>query len=56
MGRQYLLDNLFIKPVFLYPRFIAQQTELPGGGEPRFELGPALQQANTLPTNLVVVQ
>ncbi len=53
MGRQYLLNNLFIRPVFLYPhRFLAQQTKLLGGGEPRFELGPAIQQADALPTKL----
>jgi len=41
------------RPIFLYPhRVFAQQEEPPWGAEPRFELGPALQQADALPTEL----
>jgi hypothetical protein len=42
------------RPVFLYPhRFSAQQEKPPqGAAEPRIELGPALQQADALRTEL----
>jgi hypothetical protein len=41
------------RPVFLNPhRVFAQQGEPPWDAEPRFELGPALQQADALPTEL----
>ncbi len=41
------------RPFFLNPhRVFAQQGEPPWDAEPRFELGPALQQADALPTEL----
>jgi hypothetical protein len=41
------------RPVFLIPhRVFAQQWEPPWDAETRFELGPALQQADALPTGL----
>jgi hypothetical protein len=41
------------RPVLLNPhRVFAQQGEPPWDAEPRFELGPALQQADALPTEL----
>jgi hypothetical protein len=43
----------FPKHIFLDPhRFYAQQEKPSWGAEPRFELGPALQQADALPTLL----
>jgi hypothetical protein len=42
-----------LRPVFLTPhRVFAQQGEPPWDAETRFELGPALQQADALPTGL----
>ncbi len=50
----YALQSHSVHPsVFLNPhRVFAQQGEPPWDAEPRFELGPALQQADALPTEL----
>jgi len=48
----FILDHL-PRPVFLYlHRFSAQQQKPPLGAEPRIELGPALQLADSLPAEL----
>jgi hypothetical protein len=39
-----------LRPISISSQLSAQWAELPMGAEPRFELGPALQQASALPT------
>jgi hypothetical protein len=63
VAKSYITNGLLIygeifthhssRPVFLNPhRVFAQQGEPPWDAEPRFELRPALQQADALPTEL----
>jgi hypothetical protein len=39
-----------LRPISISSQLSAQWAEPPWGAEPRFELGPALQQASALPT------
>jgi hypothetical protein len=39
-----------LRPIFISSRLSTQWAEPPWGAEPRFKLGPALQQASALPT------
>ncbi len=56
-SRSAIIHSLILRqsprPVFLYPHLIsAQQEKHPWCAKPRIELGPALQQADALPSEL----
>jgi len=46
----HFLRKHSLRPIFISSQLSAQWVEPPWDAEPRFELGPALQQASALPT------
>ncbi len=46
----FIIHKLSLRPISISSQLSAQWVEPPWGAEPRFELGPALQQASALPT------
>jgi hypothetical protein len=47
---QYIYSSPFGKPLSISSSLVCSVGKLPCGAEPRIELGPALQQADALPT------